>query len=237
MNQANVPESKENFEFAALCEARNYRAALLRDFSPYLRGTVLEVGAGIGPFTAELAKLPQIQRLVSVEPNPDFCAELLSRLPRQELVHGIVDDLDIQARWDAIFSVNVLEHIESDREELRKYFQILQPAQGALCLFVPERPEIYAPIDKDFGHFRRYTRQELKTKLENAGFHFVPIRYFNFAGYFLWWFAFCLLKKRSFAIASVRLLDRAVFPAIHRCETKLLPPPIGQSLFAVAIAR
>ena len=60
--------------------------------------------------------------------------------------------------WNAILSINVLEHIESDADELATYFRLLKPARGALCLFVPARPDIYAPIDKDFGHFRRYTR-------------------------------------------------------------------------------
>jgi len=237
MSQPNAIANTEDFEFAALREARNYRAALLRDFSPYLQGTVLEVGAGIGQFTSQLLSLPQVQRLVSVEPDAAFCANLQSRLPEHELVHGTVDDLHVNADWNAIFSVNVLEHIESDREELGKYFQLLRPAQGALCLFVPARPEIYAPIDKDFGHFRRYTRSDLKTKLESAGFQLAHFRYFNFVGYFLWWLSFCLLKKRTFDAGSVRLFDRLIFPVVHGVESRLIPPPIGQSLFAVAVAQ
>lgn len=236
MTLPNAMAQTEDFEFAALREARNYRAALLRDFSPYLRGNILEVGAGIGQFTSDLMNLPRVQRLVSVEPDPGFYATLQSRLPHHELVHGTVDDLHEKSGWNAIFSVNVLEHIESDREELNKYFQLLRPAQGALCLFVPARPEIYAPIDKDFGHFRRYTRNELKAKLENAGFSLSQFCYFNFVGYFLWWLSFCLLKKRTFDTASVRLFDRIFFPIVHACETRLLHPPIGQSLFAVAVA-
>ena len=40
-----------NFEFSALSEARNYRAALIKEFAPVLTGNVLEVGAGIGQIT------------------------------------------------------------------------------------------------------------------------------------------------------------------------------------------
>ena len=46
------------------------------------------------------------------------------------------------------------------------------------------RPEIYSEIDKDFGHFRRYTRHELRQKLERAGFQVLRLRYYNIAGYF-----------------------------------------------------
>ena len=237
MSQPNAAAQTADFEFAALREAHNYRAALLHDFQPYLKGNVLEVGAGIGQFTSELKRQNAIDRLVSVEPDPGFCAQLGSRVPGHEFVQGTVDDLRIPGPWNAIVSINVLEHIETDKEELAKYFRLLHPAQGALCLFVPARPEIYAPIDKDFGHFRRYTRNELKAKLETAGFELAHFRYFNFVGYFLWWLSFCLLKKRTFDISSVRLFDRAIFPIVHGFETKICPPPFGQSLFAVAIAR
>lgn len=236
MSVPNAEAQTEDFEFAALREARNYRAALLSDFSPYLKGTVLEVGAGIGQFTSELRTLQGVDRLVSVEPDPGFCAQLSSRIPDLELVQGTVDDLQTKSDWNAIFSVNVLEHIDTDREELSKYYQLLHPAHGALCLFVPARPEIYAPIDKDFGHFRRYTRAELKSKLENAGFKLAHFRYFNFVGYFLWWMNFCVLKKRTFDVSSVRVFDRAIFPVVHGFETRIIPPPIGQSLIAIAVA-
>lgn len=225
-----------DFEFAALNEARNYRAALLRDFESYLQGNVLEIGAGIGQITSELLQLPKIQKLSSIEPDPAFCARLRARIPQHDLLQGTVSDLQSETEWNAILSVNVLEHIEMDREELAAYHRLLQPARGALCLFVPARPEIYAPIDKDFGHFRRYTRIELRRKLEGAGFKLITFRYFNFVGYFAWWVSFCLLKKRSFDVTSVRMFDRAIFPVVHGLESRICPPPIGQSLMAVAVA-
>jgi SAM-dependent methyltransferase len=226
-----------DFEFAALGEARNYRAALMRDFEPYLRGNVLEVGAGIGQITSELLRMPKIERLLSIEPDAGFCARLRAQFPQHSLHQGTAGDLQPGTSWNAILSVNVLEHIDKDAEELAAYHRLLQPMQGALCLFVPARPEIYAPIDKDFGHFRRYTRRELRRKLEEAGFHLAQFRYYNFVGYFAWWMSFCLLKKRSFDVAAVRLFDRAIFPLVHGFESRICPPPIGQSLLAVAIAR
>jgi hypothetical protein len=236
-SQPNALAQTADFEFAALNEAKNYRRALLRDFEPYLRGNVLEVGAGIGQITSELRQMPEIQKLLSIEPDAAFCARLRARFPQHDLLQGTVGDLQSETDWNAILSINVLEHIEMDGEELAAYHHLLQPARGALCLLVPARPEIYAPIDKDFGHFRRYTRLELRRKLEGAGFKLVRFRYYNFAGYFAWWVNFCLLKKRSFDVAAVRLFDRAIFPLVHGFESRICPPPIGQSLMAVAAAR
>jgi hypothetical protein len=236
-NRPNALAHTADFEFAALDEARNYRRALMRDFAPYLRGNVLEVGAGIGQITGELRQMPAIQKLLSIEPDAAFCAQLRARFPHQDLHQGTVGDFHSAMPWNAILSVNVMEHIEMDGDELSAYHGLLQPARGVLCLFVPARPEIYAPIDKDFGHFRRYTRPELRKKLEAVGFQLVRLHYYNFAGYFGWWATNCLLKKRSFDVAAVRLFDRVIFPVVHGFESRICPPPIGQSLMAVAVAR
>lgn len=226
-----------DFEFAALDEAKNYRAALMREFNAQLRGNVLEVGAGIGHITAELRRMPQIEKLLSIEPDAALCDELRDRLPDQDLLQGTVRDLQSQINWNAIVSINVLEHIEFDREELAAYYRLLMPSHGALCLFVPARAEIYAPIDKDFGHFRRYSKPELLAKLNEAGFRSVRLRYFNFVGYFAWWMNFRVLKKRSFDVAAVRVFDRAIFPIVHGFESHVCRPPIGQSIIAIAVAR
>jgi hypothetical protein len=235
-NKPNALAQTADFEFAALNEARNYREALIHDFAARLHGNVLEVGAGIGQITSSLRDMPGIEHLSSIEPDPKFCTLFRTRLPECELHQGTISDFESRVPWNAILSINVLEHIESDQAELSAYQRLLHPANGALCLFVPARPEIYAPIDRDFGHFRRYTRPELKRKLTLAGFKIVKIRYYNFVGYFLWWMNFRCLRKRYFDVASVKLFDRAVFPVIHRIETMISAPPIGQSLMVIATA-
>lgn len=232
-NLKSVTET-EDFEFEALQAATNYRAALITEFRRFLRGNVLEVGAGIGQMSEELVRIPQVERAVAVEPSPDFCACHRHRLPGYDLVEGTVEQAPADTHWNAILSINVLEHIENDDEELRRYSELLQPSHGTLCLFVPARPEIYAPIDEDFGHFRRYARRHLQHKLIRAGFEIVALNYFNCAGYFAWWLNFCLLKKRMFETKKVAFFDRAIFPLVHAVESRIMRPPFGQSLIAAA---
>jgi hypothetical protein len=114
---------------------------------------------------------------------------------------------------------------------------VLAREKGTLCLFVPARPEIYAPLDKDFGHYRRYTRPELRRKLEQAGFQILHLRYYNFIGYFTWWMNFRVMQKRRFGVKTVRCFDRMVFPLMHEFESRVCPPPIGQSLLVMARAK
>lgn len=233
----NAAASTGDFEFAALNEARNYRAALVRDFAPVLRGRVIEIGAGVGQITTELRRLPGIETLLCIEPDAGFCRDFRLRHPGQPIIEGTIADAPERDGWDAVLSINVLEHIRDDAGELLRYRRLLAPRQGRLCLFVPARPEIYAPIDCDFGHHRRYTRPALVHALTAAGFEMVSVRYFNVIGYFAWWLNFRVLGRRHFDVASVRAFDRAVFPLVHRLETRVCAPPFGQSLMAVARAR
>jgi SAM-dependent methyltransferase len=232
----NESASTGDFEFKALREAKNYRRALLKIFSPYLQGRVIEVGAGTGQFTEQLRELKTLRYLLSVEPNPNFCAEFRKALPGQPLLEGVITSVTDPGPWNGILSVNVLEHIREDQKELSVYSGMLKKERGRLCLFVPARQEIYAPIEVAFGHHRRYSRGELRQKLEQAGFKILQLHYFNFIGYFAWWLSFRVMRQRKFNPAMVRLFDRSIFPIGFGVESHIAWPPIGQSLVAVAEA-
>ena len=57
-------------------------------------------------------------------------------------MEGTPADLPAGRSWDAILSINLLEHIREDEDELKRYASVLRERRGALCLFVPARPEI-----------------------------------------------------------------------------------------------
>lgn len=224
----------ENFEFAALSEARNYRAAIARLFSAHLSGDILEVGAGVGQMLSDVDRICRPRSIAAVEPNQRFVTELRRNLPGARVWHGLENDLPPRESFDAILSVNVLEHIEKDTEELAKWRKRLAPRQGHLCLLVPARPELYSSMDSDFGHFRRYTKQDLKGKLVSAGFTNIELNYFNLVGYFAWLLNFKVLNQRRFNPTAVRSFDRFIFPVSQRIENAIGLRPFGQSLVAVA---
>ncbi|MDX1681275.1 MAG: methyltransferase domain-containing protein [Akkermansiaceae bacterium] len=237
MNQANAASSSEDFEFAALSEAKNYRRAIVEEFAPFLNGRVLEVGAGIGQTSEAILSLPQVEDLVGLEPDDRFHEEFRRRLPDVRLLGGTTADLLGGEAFDGAVMVNVLEHIEDDEAELSRLRGLLAASRGCLCLLVPARQEIYSDIDAHFGHFRRYNRSGLRGKLEAAGFEIRRLSYFNFVGYFAWALRFRLLGSMSFDINQVRFFDRCIFPPAHWLESRVCRPPIGQSVIAVAQAR
>lgn len=230
----NARASNNTFEFASLQLARNYRRAVAREFAPALSGTVVELGAGIGQMAEEFSAGTSVRQYVAIEPDSRFVPELRIRLPRARIVEGLLSDLPADVEPDAIVSANVFEHIEADEDEMRRSRERLVPRSGRFAIFVPARPEIYAPIDHDMGHHRRYTREGLRRSLESSGFRVERIHYFNMVGYVAWWWVMKVRRTRSFATGSVRLFDSWIFPPMNWMERSLLRPPVGQSLVALA---
>lgn len=229
--------SAVDFEFGPLEAAVNYRTRLVEEFAEFLRGDVLEIGAGIGQVTEILLQLPAVRSVTAIEPHPEYANVLRRRASGAGVVVGTSSALDAARAFDAILCVNVLEHIEDHEEELRRHHALLRARNGFLCLFVPARKEIYAPLDRDFGHWRRYNRPSLRAALEHTGFEIKALRYYNLAGYFAWWWTFKVRRNRYFDAKSVKFFDGAIFPWIHWFEHKICAPPFGQSLLAVAKAR
>ena len=224
-----------DFEFQALRHAVNYQRWLIKELGESIGGRTIEIGAGIGQMTAALRALSGISHLQSVEPEAVFCERFRLALPGHPLIQGTIKDVSSDD-WHSIVSINVLEHIEDDQDELTAYQRKLRSNKGVLALFVPARPELYAPIDRDFGHYRRYDKRDLRSKLRLAGFTIEKMRYFDFVGYFAWHLNFCLLKRRNFDPRSVRLFDRLIFPVENFIESNICPPPFGKNLLVIARA-
>ena len=144
------PAISANFEFDALSTANNYRRAVVREFTPHLQRRVIEIGAGIGQITELLRQIPELRYLLSIEPDSEFCKQFRKSFPGQALIEGTIHSLGCDENWNVLVSINVLEHIRDDERELAVYHKLLRPEKGRLCLFVPARQEIYAPIDRDF---------------------------------------------------------------------------------------
>ncbi len=83
-----------------------------------------------------------------------------------------------KASFDLICALDVLEHLEDDQGALQSWRELLVPS-GRLLLSVPALPILWGRQDVLSGHFRRYRRAELKSKLEAAGFKLQRLSYFN----------------------------------------------------------
>ena len=196
---------------------------------------VLEIGSGIGNLSAFLL---DCERLVLSETREEYLERLRARFagrPNVDVVrlylpneHGALEG----QQFDTIICLNVLEHVEDDAASLVAMRKLLRPA-GRLVLLVPALPALYGSLDRALGHFRRYTRRELGSKFERAGFRVPHIEYFNLAGIPGWWFAGRVLRRRVIPTGSLRLYDALV--PLFRLE-RMLPWRVGQSLIPIGEA-
>ena len=193
---------------------------------------VLEIGSGIGNLSAFLLDR---ERLVLTDTREEY----LQRLRRRFGGHANVSVVrvflpnDLAAlgnqRFDAIICLNVLEHIEDDHGSLMALRGLLAPG-GRLVLLVPALPALYGEMDRALGHYRRYTRAELRDRFRHAGLALAHMEYFNLAGIPGWWWAGRVLRRRTIPSGPLKLYDLLV--PLFRLE-RFLPWRLGQSLIAI----
>ena len=214
--------------------SRNYNLWILSLIEPFLGKRIVEVGAGHGTFTALLAE--RVQAVVAVEPSERCVGLLHDRFrgqPGVVIVPGELENASDYGPFDSAVLINVLEHIEDDRQALRGLAAMLKPG-GHVLLWVPAFSLLYSEFDRKIGHFRRYRRRELRDRLVDAGLRPVRLHYVNAIGAILWFIGARLLRRTPTSRLPVLLMDRIVIPAVMRFE-RVVRPPFGQSLLAIAV--
>lgn len=193
---------------------------------------VLEIGSGIGNLSAFLLDR---ERLVLTDTREEYLQRLRQRFGAHANVSVarvfLPDDLAAleNQRFDAIICLNVLEHIEDDHGSLTALRRLLAPG-GRLVLLVPALPALYGEMDRALGHYRRYTRAELRDRFRQAGLAVAHMEYFNLAGIPGWWWAGRVLRRRTIPSGPLKLYDLLV--PLFRLE-RFLPWRLGQSLIAI----
>jgi SAM-dependent methyltransferase len=219
-----------------MARAANYFAWQHRLVTQELGLRVIEIGCGIGNFTGLLLDSREAVAAIDVEPG---CIErLLQRYPGQANLEAFPCDVMAPAfaglqsfGADSCVCLNVLEHIEDDREALRRMAAVLTPG-GIVVLIVPAFPSLYGPIDKMLGHHRRYTRASVSGLAAEAGLTVKTAHYLNAIGFLGWWTNAHILKRTAQSAAQIEVFDRYVVPVSSRLES-WIHPPFGQSLFIV----
>lgn len=200
--------------------------------APWIAGRVLEVGAGIGNISQFLVDRPQV---VLTDTDGGYRTELARRFGRRSNVRVTALTLpepaaDLPpAAFDTVVCLNVLEHIERDREALATIRDLLAPG-GRLVLLVPALPALYGTLDRALGHHRRYTKRGLRQRYREAGLSMRRLEFFNLAGVPGWFVVGRLLRRTLIPRGSLRAYDALV--PLFRLE-RYLPWRVGQSLIAI----
>jgi SAM-dependent methyltransferase len=200
---------------------------------PYLSGDILEVGAGIGASTATFNDGTQ-RRWVCLEPDRDLADRIKSNLPAQltncEVVIGTLSDLGAGDQFDSILYMDVLEHIEADAAELARAAAHLRP-NGFLAILSPAFPWLFTPFDAAIGHYRRYTKNSLRS-IAPQGLREVKCIYLDSAGLLASLGNKLFLRSPVPSKAQIQFWDRTMVP-ISRYADRALNHAIGKSIMGV----
>jgi 2-polyprenyl-3-methyl-5-hydroxy-6-metoxy-1,4-benzoquinol methylase len=129
-----VPDKNyEGRDLEVLADMPNYYAWIMSWFGPYVRGRVVEYGAGTGTFSQYLR--PRADSLTLIEPSANLHDALREKFPDDPSVEIGAITLEEHVTQtgsgavDTAVLVNVLEHIEDDAWRCRNCRALLR--QGA----------------------------------------------------------------------------------------------------------
>lgn len=99
------------------------------------------------------------------------------RLQRTYLFQMDILNIPFDSEFDGIGVFDVLEHIKADTLALEQIYQALKP-KGSIILTVPQHTWLWSQADDYACHVRRYQSQELKRKVQQAGFKIIKMTSF-----------------------------------------------------------
>jgi len=210
--------------------ARRYNRWVIGRIAPFVGDRVLEAGAGIGNLTASLLDR---ELIVAADDNSSYLERLAANFVNNPNVRATALDLEStesilkfrEHRFDTIVCVNVIEHLKPDEEVLRAFFEILESGGRAIIL-APQGTWLYGSIDRALDHHRRYSRSEIRLKMERAGFEIEEIFGLNRVAPPFWFLNGRILRRTSVPGAQVRLFDRMV-PLVKIFDRILPLPPLS----------
>jgi SAM-dependent methyltransferase len=204
--------------------------------------TVLDLGCGTG---FVLVQLQQRYDAYGLDLSP-IALGLCRGRGLSQVSLGSPEDLSAVEgrRFEGVFLLDVLEHLDDDIGALRRIREVLSPG-GAVIVTVPAFMFLWSHHDEINEHRRRYTRAGLADVLQASGFHLEQVSYFN--SYLFPLAASARIAGRLFGEhapgglnvprAPLNALLRRIFAAeksrLVRSTGRRGAPPFGVSLIAV----
>lgn len=179
-----------------------------------------ELGCGTGYVLRGLEQRYPDLRLAGGEIAPQGLAVARRRLVRATLHELDGRSLPFQDEFDVVGAFDVLEHIDDDTRVLEQ-LHVATSRNGGLLVTVPQHPRLWSRVDEFSRHVRRYTRTELVSKAERAGWR--PVRVTSFVSALLPVLALSRLRER-------RLSPDDYDPQTEHSLPRVVDLPLGAAM-------
>ncbi|MEK6924881.1 MAG: class I SAM-dependent methyltransferase [Nanoarchaeota archaeon] len=152
----------------------NYRfrkymlAEAYKKYSKIKDAKMLDVGCGISPVS------PDYKRTTFIDSDKN-AIDMLKK-SRQKVLLGDVEKIPVKNEYaDALFSSEVLEHVNNYKKGLKEFHRVLKK-NGVLFLTVPTHMKYWAFDDDYVGHLRRFDPVKLTDEIKQVGFDVLEVK-------------------------------------------------------------
>ena len=157
---------------------RKYLLYLLKDAPRDSK--IIDIGCSSGIFLKDLEQLGfKTENLFGV----DISEKAIQNCKKNGIQNAFVMDAQnifLPEKFDIIVASDCLEHLQDDIKAINNW-KLLLKTGGTMYVFVPAFQCLWSYHDEVNRHFRRYTKNELSTKLSLAKLTILKASYWNFS--------------------------------------------------------
>lgn len=223
-------------ELELFANAMNWKRYFGNWIIPFFGQKVLEAGAGIGETPRHLC-VNSHQRWHCLEPDREFCDTIQAKIDGADLPaicsvrHATREILQNSGDlFDTILYIDVLEHLQADRDELVRASRLLTD-DGAIVVISPAHNFLFSLFDTQVGHYRRYDKKLINIACPEK-MTIAHAEYLDSVGMLASLANRCLLKRAIPGHRQVAFWDK-LMDLISRVVDPLCFNLLGKSLFAL----
>lgn len=139
----------------------------------------LLIGIGTGYFLKKLEDMGFKGTALDISKESITKAKKITNKDYTNIQFGDILKYKNNQKTNLIFCFEVLEHIKDDQKAINNIYKLLKN-KGLFIFSVPAHMSKWGKMDDMGGHFRRYERKEILTKLQKTGFKIQKIYTFGF---------------------------------------------------------